>query len=111
MEISDIKPGTILDTAWGYDCTIYDFCIVLENTGKTLKCAMLGKQNVQELTGGTEVKPGERAKDAPEFRLRISKNTDCDRLCIRGSYPFCNGSTRFGYWGKWDGSNGFETER
>ena len=108
--VFDVKKGTILHTSWGYDMTINDFCIVLENTGKTLKCQMLGKivsGDGVNFAGNERAKPTKGVWGKP-FRLKIESRDykginarGYNTLFIRGSYPFINnaqGSKRFGYW-------------
>ena len=88
--------GKILHTSWGCDMTINDFCKILEvsPTGKTVKCQM-----VNVITNGEQYGPGGSGKakashetHGPVFRLKVRGNG-----YFNGSYPFCNGSKRMGY--------------
>lgn len=110
--IEEIKPGMILECSWGYDQTQYEYCKVLENTGKTLKCRMV-KQKRRPSTGfvGEYSLPTEEIlDDYPPFRLRISKSNE-GRIWIRGSYPYVPNDKRFDYWYPWDGTEDYNTER
>ena len=79
-----MKPGTILNTSWGYDMTINNFCEVLENTGKTVKCIMLKKINLSE-TASTYSKE----REGKPFRLRLKTYPSLPgRIFANGSYPF-----------------------
>lgn len=108
-----IKPGTILWDSWGYDQTNIFFCEVLENTGKTLKCAMLRNKSKGETEFMTEnVMPGEKANNKP-FRLRISRGkNNPDECYLSGSYPFIedrDDDKTHGYWWIWDGKEKMAT--
>lgn len=46
-EILKLKKGDILHERWGYDMIINDYCKVLRNTGKTIKCQMISKEKVK----------------------------------------------------------------
>lgn len=111
-EVSDIKPGTILYSSWGYDMTINDYCIVLENTGKTLLCRMLDR----EVTGDSDPSGGSSkpimTQIGEPFRLKIESRdypgvnaTGRKSIHIRGSYPYSKGDKvkRFGYFSVWKG--------
>jgi hypothetical protein len=109
-KIEDLKPETILHTCWGWDMTINDFAVVLENTGKSLKCRMVGKKVV----AGDPYGPGGTGKVAPDpekkygrvFRVRITKEKFGDGYWLVGSYPFIEekeGLKKRGYWDVHDG--------
>lgn len=113
--IEEIKKGAILHTSWGYDMTINNYCKVIENTGKTLKCRMVEK--VSETFDGFDgtVEPDKEAEFGKEFRLRLSLYGTQDeiRLSIRGSYPFViqsngNESKRLGSFRVWNGKANHE---
>lgn len=98
MTIEEIKAkypaGTILHTSWGYSMTINDFCVILENTGKTVKCQMLHSHGDGGQFGphGGRVEPGSADTSVETFRLRIKDYGD---TCVfRGSYPFAGNGTR-----------------
>lgn len=109
-ELDAITKDTILHTSWGYDMTINNYCKVLENTGKTLKCVMIGADVKDDNgMGGGRSTPDILREYGEPFRIRISKYGD-DSFSLVGSYPFCadcgthnNDSKRKGYWGLWDG--------
>lgn len=97
-----VKPGDILITRWGYGMTLNDYCKVLENTGKTVKCVMIGIKIIDDYGMGTG-----RSVPCPDtiisepFRLHIKSYPN--GFSYRGSYPFARESTRKGCFYKWDG--------
>ena len=102
-----VKPGEILYNSWGYDMTINDFCKVLENTGKTLKCVMLEKsiKNDDGLGNGRAIPTKETNKI---FRLRITQKKDSHGFWYCGSYPYCNDSKHRGTFFRYDGKSNYE---
>ena len=105
----------IYETSWGYDMTINEYCKVLENTGKTLKCVMVKKkvENDDGLGNGRST-PDQEICSKP-FRLKAvcekwSGINDTGRyhLSIRGSYPYCNEHKQFGYFHIWEGQPNYE---
>lgn len=109
QEALELKPGAVLYSSWGYDQTNIDFCVVLENTGKTLKCAMV-KEEIEKITGdmSENVLPSKEHRNNEPFRLRISRGkNEPERAYLVGSYPYCNGQSakRFGYFGIFDGQS------
>ena len=118
-EINEIKEGDILHTSWGYDQTNNDYCKVLENTGKTLKCVMIGSDIIKHTGYLSEtVRPNPDKLDGSKpFRIRIVKykyNGE-ERFSLSGSYPFCWNDTRdrpskrLGYWWLWNGQDNHES--
>ena len=119
QEVLNIKKGDILHTSWGYDQTNNDYCLVLENTGKTLKAVMIGAEIVEH-TGllSETVKPNPKIRDKTKpFRIRIVKYSYMDKpnYSLSGSYSFCfgdnreNPSKRLGYWSLWNGNANHES--
>lgn len=105
-----IKPGDILMTSWGYDMTINDYCKVLENTGKTLKCIMVGiRVDNDNGAGNGHSMPVSEMEIGEPFRIRIRSHNDF--ISLVGSYPCAKGSTRKGYWYVWDGSPNYYNTR
>ena len=117
-KIEDLKPETILHTCWGWDMTINDFAVVLENTGKSLKCQMVEKKVVE----GDPYGPGGSGKVAPDdskrygkpFRVRISPAKFEDGFWLVGSYPcgVAKGEGKYegerrGHWEVPDGRDGY----
>ncbi len=102
-----VKPGEILFNSWGYDMTINDFCKVLENTGKTLKCVMLEKsvKNDDGLGNGRAIPTKETEKI---FRLRITARKDSPGFWYCGSYPYGNDSKHRGTFFRYDGYGNYE---
>ncbi len=102
-EAREIKPGDILMTSWGYGMTINDYCKVLENTGKTLKCVMLScRVENDNGVGDGHSMPEPESEKGEQFRIRIAEHEDY--ISLVGSYPYANGSSkRKGYWHVWNG--------
>lgn len=92
----------ILIDSWGYDMTINDYALVIEETDKTVKCVMIGTSISDDngMGNGRSIPNPSIVKSEP-FRLR--KKDWGDRVSYRGSYDFCNGSKRFGMFAEWDG--------
>ncbi len=121
-EIKKIKKGDILNTSWGYDMTINDYCVVMENTGKTIKCQKIGKKVTSQDQGMVErAMPDKYKKFCKPFRIKISKakqdinNPKGNEAYLVGSYPFATrgktsdcGSKRQGSWDKWEGKPDYE---
>ncbi len=94
MATEQAKVGDILHTSWGYDMTINNYCKVLENTGKTVKCIMIGTKGNFDGHNG-EVEPDASREFGQPFRLRIRKGNDNEKCYYSGSYPYCAGSGNF----------------
>jgi hypothetical protein len=103
-EIETIRPGDILKNSWGYDMTINDYCKVLENTGKTLKCVMIAKtvSNDDGLGHGRSV-PDPDTEISTPFRLRITKRKNSPGFWYSGTYPYCKADKHYGTFFKCDG--------
>ena len=89
-EVQEIKVGSIMHTSWGYDMTINDFCLVLENTGKTLKCVMVGTKMIE----GNSLESSRVVADvgnvvSKPFRIRMVKYKGSEKTFYSGSYPYC----------------------
>lgn len=84
-----IKRGDYYYTSWGYDQTNIDYCVVVSvsPTGKTCLCKMVAPIYVGEQGQEDVLMPG--TPTGKPFRMRIE-----DNRTLRGSYPFCMGSTR-----------------
>lgn len=110
-----VKPGEILYNSWGYDMTINDFCKVLGNTGKTLKCVMLAK-NVKndDGLGNGRATPDQMKETGKPFRLRITPKKDSPGFWYCGSYPYVIGQdgeardTHRGTFFRYDGKGNYE---
>jgi len=102
MNSESVKPGDILRTSWGYGMTLNDYCKVLENTGKTVKCVMVDAIITDDngMGNGKSV-PNINAEIREPFRLRIVKSGES--IIYRGSYPFVRNSKRKGTFHKWNG--------
>lgn len=100
--------GRMLHTSWGYDMTINDFCKIVEvsPTGKTVVCRMLTTKGFNGHQG--HIQAGDEMH-GDTFRLRV-KSCDWGRegLTFNGSYPFCNGSKRKGYFSLYNGEKVWE---
>ena len=121
-EIKKIKKGDILNTSWGYDMTINDYCKVMDNTGKTIKCQMIGKKVTSQDQGTIErAIPDDSKKFCKPFRIKIAKvkksitNPQGNEAYLVGSYPFATGgessdcdNKRQGSWRKHDGTPDYE---
>jgi hypothetical protein len=101
---SEIVPGDILKTSWGYNMTINNYCKVLENNGKTLKCVTISLhvENDNGLGNGRSIPVPDKEISEP-FRIRIQRREN--DFYLVGSYPFIKdkNSKRKGYWYVWDG--------
>lgn len=108
----EIKSGDILMTSWGYNMTINDYCKVLENTGKTLKCVMVSSrvENDNGLGEGRS-SPLPELEISEPFRIKISKRGIY--VSLVGSYPYVMGrnNKRKGYWHTWDGKPNYYNTR
>lgn len=93
----------ILETSWGYDMTINDYALVLEETDKTVKCVMIAAKVTDDngMGGGRSVPDTTKIISEP-FRLR-KKIWNDGLIQYRGSYPYCNGSKRYDGFAEWDG--------
>ena len=106
IETKEIKLGDILMTSWGYGMTINDYCKVLENTGKTLKCIMVSChiENDNGMGNGRSLPVPELEIGEP-FRIKIVKCDDY--ISLVGSYPYAKDGKRKGYWQRWDGKSDY----
>jgi hypothetical protein len=100
-----VKVGDIFYESWGYDQTNIDFLTVtaLSPTGKTAICKMMSQNTVNVGDGyapmSEHIVP-DKAYGEP-FRLRIKEYNHKPELA--GSYPYCEGDKRPGYFSPWDG--------
>jgi len=105
-EAKNIKPGDILLNSWGYDMTINDYCKVIENTGKTLKCVMIKNEvsNDDGMGNGRSIPLPDQEFGKP-FRIRISISKYDGNVWLVGSYPRDeeDGYKSRGCWFIWDG--------
>jgi len=99
----------IYETSWGYDMTINDYIKVLEMGSKTAKVVMIGSKIVDDngMGSGKSYPAPEIVKSEP-FRLRVKAGYD-NKLCLRGSYPYVDGSTskRMGTFYQSDGNGSY----
>lgn len=81
-----IRIGDYFYTSWGYDQTNIDYCIVISvsPTGKTALCRMVSPIHVGTQGYEDALMPG--TADGAAFRMGIVQH--CDRVCLRGSYPY-----------------------
>ncbi len=121
-DVKKIKNGDILNTSWGYDMTINDYCKVMENTGKTIKCQKIGKILGPESHAGNQSSvPDKSRKVCKPFRIRISRgkpninDPGGKAVYLVGSYPFATegksadcDSKRQGSWRPWDKTPDYE---
>ena len=99
-----VKTGDIMFTTWGYDMTLNDYCKVLENTGKTVKCVMIDKIVTDDTgIGNGRSMPCPDAIISPPFRLHVRMRPGNEGFTYVGSYPYARGDTRKGYFRKWMG--------
>jgi len=90
---ADIKPGQYFSTSWGYDQTNIDFLVVVRVTAKTAICRMASPIYLGESGQQDVLMPG--VADGEPFRMQIS-----GKASLTGSYPFCPGSMRLGYFSR-----------
>lgn len=98
VQVREVRKGDILVELWGYEQTNVDFLQVEEisPTGKSALCRMMSEREVGERQFLAEyVVPG--TPNGEVFRMRVRGDT------LVGSYPFCRGSKRLGYFSKWEG--------
>lgn len=97
--MEQIKVGDIFYESWGYDQTNIDFIqvVTISPTGKTAVCRIMNKERVTNET----VRPTIPHSEGKLFRLKIKKSPCNEELELVGSYPFCDGGTRFGYFYKY----------
>ena len=93
-----IRPGQYFYTSWGYDQTNIDYLVVksVSPSGKTVKCLMASAINLGESGQQDVIMPG-TAQGEPFQMKATSGYASGDSFNLRGSYPFCGGSKRFGY--------------
>ncbi len=91
---STIRQGDYFYTSWGYDQTNIDYLVVVSvsPSRKTVLCRMADAINLGPCGQQDELLPG-TAYGEP-FRLHVRDG------CLVGQYPFCNGSTRDGYFSR-----------
>lgn len=102
-----MQAGEVFYDAWGYDQTNYDFVKVekVSPTGKSVLCRMMGQKVLSQEIMAEWIVPSQPFGEL--FRLRVRGYNGEDRLV--GSYPFCNGSKRSGYFFKWEGKPVLQT--
>lgn len=103
------KKGDILHYSWGYDMTINEYCIVLESTGKTLKCQMIGTTLIEGDAQLGTVVPNPSHREGKPFRLRVKYWEKYGDYSYNGSFPYVvqsdgRESKQMGYFSKWDGT-------
>lgn len=102
-QVGQSLKGKIIHTSWGYDMTINDYAVIVEETDKTIKCRMLQVSVLNDAGKGNGTSmPTLKETGAPEFRLHKRENRD-GSFYFKGSYPFCAGSKRPGYFTLWNG--------
>lgn len=90
--------GKILHTSWGYDMTINDYAVVVDETPKSVLCKMVSVKVENDYgRGNGTAMPTLKEKEEKPFRLFKRGNH------FKGSYPYCNGSMKMGYFNVWDG--------
>lgn len=94
--------GKILHTSWGYDMTINDYAVVIDETPKSVLCKMLSVK-VESDNGKGDGKAMPVLKELDEKPFRLFKRGTPENLYFKGSYPFCNGSKKMGYFNIWNG--------
>jgi hypothetical protein len=98
-----VRKGDIFYESWGYDQTNIDFCVVeqVSPTGKTVLCRMMSQRIVKtEAFMAEHVVPDKSYGEL--FRLHVRSRSNGDPSLV-GTYPFCQGGTRSGYFSKWEG--------
>lgn len=91
--------GKILHTSWGYDMTINDYCVVIDETPKSILCKMVSAKITDDNgLGNGKAMPTLTELDEKPFRLFKRGQDD-----FRGSYPYCSGSKKKGYFSIWNG--------
>lgn len=94
--------GKILHTSWGYDMTLNDYCVVVEETPKSVVCKMLAMK-VEDDYGRGEGKATPILKVLEEKPFRLFIRESKWGKYFKGSYPYCNGSKKMGHFNIWDG--------
>jgi hypothetical protein len=100
-----VQVGDIFYESWGYDQTNIDFVrvIALSPTGKTAICKMMSQKEVDVGSGyapmSEHVIPDKEYGEP--FRLVIRESNHEPRLA--GTYPYCQGSKKPGYFWLWEG--------
>ena len=106
-----VKVGDILYNSWGYDMTINDFAVCLENSGKTLKMQMVTKHIIPSGSSNEHAIPLIDKPYGKTFRLRITKRKEAGWWYC-GSYPYCiskgKENKHAGSFFKWDGKPNYE---
>ena len=93
--VGGVSVGDVFYASWGYDQTNIDF-VRVEKVSPTGKTVMAMSQKVARSTRGADYV----APDKPHgqsFQLKVRSSDS-----LVGSYPFARGSTRFGYFHKWE---------
>jgi len=98
--------GKILHTSWGYSMTLNDYAVVIEETPKSVLCKMIGIK-VSEDTGMGSGKAMPVLTEKEEKPLRLFKRGTAESPYFKGSYPYCNGSKRMGYFNVWNGRENY----
>jgi hypothetical protein len=95
--------GKIIHTSWGYDMTINEYAVIVEETDKTVKCKML-KMSVSDDNGKGNGRAMPILEEESEQPFRLHKRQwNGGEIYFKGSYPFCNGSKRSDCFSLWNG--------
>lgn len=92
---ASVKAGEYYVTSWGYDQTNIDYIVVasVSPSGKTAYCKMADAIDLGESGQQDVLMPGTAYGDM--FPMKVSgKDT------LTGSYPYCKGSMKLGYFQK-----------
>jgi len=98
--------GKILHTSWGYSMTLNDYCVVVEETPKSVLCKMISVK-VTDDAGMGNGKAVPVLKETEEKPFRLFKRGTAESPYFKGSYPFCSGSKRMGYFNVWNGRENY----
>jgi len=94
--------GKILYTSWGYNMTLVDYCKIIEETEKSVRCVMIDKTIENDNGGGSgRCYPIIDEVISKPFLLRKKDN------CFKGSYPFSGESKRMDYFNEYDGKGNY----
>lgn len=104
QEVKNSLVGKIIHTSWGYDMTINEYAVIVEETDKTVKCKMLQISVVDDYgKGGGRALPTLKEQEGEAFRLHKRAGGAFGGVYFKGSYPFCNGSKRSDCFSLWNG--------
>ncbi len=95
ISLASVKPGEYFYTSWGYDQTNIDYIVVasVSPSGKTAYCKMADATQLGESGQQDVLMPGTAYGDT--FPMKVSGKDS-----LTGSYPYCRGSMRLGYFSK-----------